>query len=375
VRLLSEPLGFDPKNLLTMQIQLSTQHYSGAQAVNFYQQTLDRVRAVPGVKSAGAVDFLMFSGWADDLAFDIAGRTPPPNEEFRSRYEVIDSQYLRAAGIPIVSGRDFGPEDGPTGAGVALIDRALAKRYWPNENPVGKQIRIHIVAASAPWQAQKRDSWLTIVGVAGDVHDWNWGAAALPTLYLPMQQNPSWFMSLVIRENGSAASLLPAVRHIVSSLDANQPVTAVITMRQMVSDSLAQRRLNMLLLAVFAGVAVLLAAIGIYGLMAYAVAQRTHEIGVRMALGAEPGDVLRMIVVEAMGLTGIGLLIGLVTSVLLTHYLQNELFGVQLYRIRALDPVTFIGVPVLIAVIAAAASYFPARRATAVDPLVALRYE
>ncbi len=374
-RLLSQDLGFRPANLLTMQIQLPVDHYSGTAAANFFQQVLERTRALPGVKSASAVNFLMFSGWTDNFAFDIAGRTPPPNEEFTSRYEVVDWQYLRTVGIPVISGRDFGPQDGPNGAGVALINRTLAGRYWPNQDPVGKQIRIHIISTRAPWQAQKRDSWLTIIGVTGDIHDWYWGADSLPTVYLPMQQDPSWFMSLVIRGNGSDGSILPAVRHIVTSLDANQPVTNVATMDHLVSSSLARRKLNMALLAIFAAIAALLAAIGIYGVMAYAVSQRTHEIGVRMALGAEPGNVLRMIFVEAMRLTILGLAIGLAAAILVAHYMQSRLYGLQLYGIRALDPLTFVAVTVLIIVVAALVSYFPARRATAVDPLVALRYE
>lgn len=376
VRLMSQNLGFNPSNLLTMQIWLPEQHYNGTQAVNFYQQTLDRVRALPGVKSASAVDFLMFTGWSANVNFDIAGRTPPSSgEQFTSRYRVIDWQYLRTTGIPVVSGRDFGPQDGPTAPGVALINEALAHRYWGDENPIGKQIRIHVIAARAPWESQERDSWLTIVGVTGDVHEWNWGVDTIPGIYLPLEQDPSWLMSLVIRENGRAPQILDAVRHIVSSLDANQPVTNVRLMDDMLDDALAQRRLNMLLLAVFATVAVLLAAVGIYGVMAYGVSQRIHEIGVRMALGAEPRDVLRMIVGEAMRLAAIGMGFGLLSSFLLVHYLQSRLYGIQLYGIHALDPVTFIGVPALIAAVAALASYFPARRATAVDPLIALRYE
>ena len=376
VRLLSQNLGFNPANLLTMRIQLPVDHYSGTQAVNFYQQVLDRVRAIPGVRSASAVNFLAFSGWADVFAFDIAGRTPPSaKDEFTSRYEVVDWQYLRDMGIPVLSGRDFGPQDGPDSAGVALINRALAQRYWPKEDPVGKQIRIHIIPTRASWQAQKRESWLTIVGVVGDVRDWYWGVDALPKIYLPMQQDPSWFMSLVIRQSGSGQQILPAARLIVSSLDANQPVTSVHTMDDLLSDALAQRRLNMVLLAIFATVAVALAAIGIYGVMAYAVSQRTHEIGVRLALGAEPRDILRMIVGEGMRLAGIGMIIGLLSSILLAYYLRGELYGIQLYGIRTLDPLTFVAVPVLIAAVAILASYVPARRATTVDPLVALRYE
>jgi putative ABC transport system permease protein len=376
VRLISQNLGFNPANLLTMQIWLPAKHYNGTQAVNFYQQALDRVRVLPGVKSASAVDFLMFTGWSDNVNFDIAGRLPPSSgEQFTSRYRVIDWQYLRTMGIPVVSGRDFGPADGPNGAGVALIDEALAHRYWGAENPVGKQIRIHVIAARGPWQSQERDSWLTIVGVAGNIHEWDWGVEEVPTIYLPLEQDPSWLMSLVIRESGGVGQMVPAVRHIVSSLDANQAVTNVHLMDDMLNDALAERRLNMVLLAAFASVAVLLAAIGIYGVMAYGVSQRTHEIGVRMALGAERGDVLKMVVAEAMRLAGIGMIIGLLSSIAVAKYLHGQLYGVQVYGIRALDPVTFITVPALVAVVAALASYFPARRATTVDPLIALRHE
>ena len=376
MRLMSQNLGFDPSNLLTMQIWLPAQHYNGTQAVNFYRQTLDRVRALPGVNSASAVDFMMFTGWSDNLNFDIAGRAPrSPEEPFTSRYRVIDRQYLHTMAIPVVSGRDFGPEDGPGAPGVALINQALARHYWGNDNPVGKQIRIHVIAARAPWQSQERDSWLTIVGVTGDVHEWDWGVDEIPCIYLPLEQDPSWLMSLVIRQNGGAEQILAAVRHIVSSLDANQPVTNVRFMQDMLEDVLAQRRLNMFLLAIFATVAMLLAAIGIYGVMAYGVSQRTHEIGVRMALGAEPGDVLKMIVGEAMRLAAIGMAIGLLLSILLVRFLHARLHDTQLYGIRAFDPVTFLGVPVLIAGVAVLASYFPARRATSVDPLIALRYE
>ncbi|HTU33767.1 MAG TPA: ABC transporter permease [Candidatus Acidoferrum sp.] len=376
VRLLSQNLGFDSHDLLTMQVWLPSTHYNGAQAVNFYQQALAQVRALPGVKAASAIDFLSFTGWTDSVEFDIAGRAPASSsEQFAARYRVIDFQYLHVMGIPVISGRDFNAADGSNGAGVALIDQAFANRYWHGQNPVGEQIRIHVAAARAPWQSQERDSWLTIVGVTGNIREWDWGVESVPTIYLPMGQDPSWLMSLVVRESGRSAQILPAVRHIVSSLDANQPVTNVRMMDDMLDDALAQRRLNMLLLGVFAAVAALLAAIGIYGVVAYGVSQRTHEIGVRMALGAEPRDVLRMIVIEGMRLTCLGVVVGLAAAIVVAHYLQNRLYGMQLYGIHALDPITFIGVTALIVVVAALASYFPARRATTVDPLIALRYE
>jgi putative ABC transport system permease protein len=377
VRLVSENLGFNPSNLMTMQVWLPADHYEApAQTTNFFDQVLSRVRALPGVTRASAVDFLIFTGWTDYLDFDIAGRTPrSAGDQFTARYRVVDWQYARTMGIRVVSGRDFNQSDGPTGAGVAMIDEQLARLYWSNENPVGQRIRIHVVTTRAPWQAQERDGWLTIIGVLGNVHEWDWGTERIATIFLPLEQDPSRLMSLVIRVDGNPSSILPAVRHVVSSLDSNQPVTRVDMMESLISDSLAQRRLNMILLAVFATVALVLAAVGIYGVMAYAVSQRIHEIGIRMALGAEPADVLRMIVAEAMRLAALGLFIGLGASIALALDFRAWLFGAQIYGIHSIDPVTFIGVPCLIASVAAIASYVPARRATRVDPLVALRYE
>lgn len=377
IRLMSQNLGFNPTNLLTMQVWLPGDHYpQSGQVTNFFQQTLDRVRALPGVQAASGVDFLMFTGWSDYVDFDIAGRPQRVSgDQFTSRYRVVDWQYLRTMGIRVLSGRDFAASDAPNSSGVALIDKALAERYWPNEDPVGKQIRLHVVSQRAPWQALQRDGWITIVGVADNIQEWDWGVDAIPTIYLPLEQDPSWLMSIVIRENGNSQPIVAAVRRIVSSLDSNQPVASVHMMNEMLADALADRRLNMVLLAIFAAVAVALAAVGIYGVMAYGVSQRTHEIGIRMALGAEPRDVLRMIVREGMMLTGIGMLIGLVAAVMAARYLHGHFYGAELYGIRAIDPITFIGVPLLIAAVAVLACYLPARRATTVDPLTALRYE
>ncbi len=372
VRLMSEDLGFNPSNLLTMQIWLPDTHYSKpVQVINFYDEVLRQVESIPGVKSVGAVNFLPYTHWSDFVDFDIRGRTTPaPGDEFTCRYRVIDSRYLRTMGMRMVSGRDLALSDGPDAPGVAWVNEALVRRYWPNEDPVGKQIRIRPQAVRSPWQAQPRDSWLTIAGVMADIREWDWGIDRLPTLYLPYQQAPSRLMSIIIRGNGDSAQITSAVRHIVTGLDSNQPVTAVRMMDGLLSEALAQRRISALLLAVFASVAMILAAVGIYGVMAYGVAQRTHEIGIRMALGAEARDVERMIVGDAMRLAIIGLGIGLVSSAILVRYLQNQLYG-----IHASDPVTFAVVSFVIAAVAAMSAYFPARRATRVDPLVALRYE
>lgn len=372
VLMMSEPLGFDPENLLTMQIFLPESHYpQPANLQNFYQAVVDRTAVLPGVKSASAVNYLPLTGWSGFCDFDIAGRAMPPSgERFTAQYRTADWRYLHTMGIPIEQGRDFASSDGPDSQAVALINEALAHRYWPNEDPVGQQIRLIFPAQLRPWDAIPHQGPVTIVGVVGDTRDWAWSEPKIAQLYLPDTQNPSRVMHLVVRSAGDPTQLTSAVRHAVESVDPNQPVTDVKTMDDYLSVVLAQRRLNMTLLAFFAVVSALLAAIGIYGVMGYAVTQRSHEIGIRMALGAEPHDVLRMIVGDGMKLTGVGLSLGLFGSLLVMKYLESQLYG-----IKARDPLTFVGVAAGLALVALAACYFPARRATKVDPLVALRYE
>jgi putative ABC transport system permease protein len=372
VLMMSEPLGFEPENLLTMQIFLPESHYpQPANLQNFYQAVVDRAAALPGVKSATAVNFLPLTGWSGFCDFDIAGRAMPPSgEHFTAQYRTADWRYFNTMEIPIEQGRDFASSDGPDSQAVALINEALAHRYWPNEDPVGQQIRLIFPSQLRPWDAIPHQGPVTIVGVVGDTRDWAWSEPKIAQLYLPDTQNPSRVMHLVVRSMGDPTQLTSAVRHAVESVDPNQPVTDVKTMDDYLSVVLAQRRLNMTLLAFFAVVSALLAAIGIYGVMGYAVTQRSHEIGIRMALGAEPGDVLRMIVGDGMKLTGMGLSLGLLGSVLVMKYLESQLYG-----IKARDPLTFAGVAAGLGLVALAACYFPARRATKVDPLVALRYE
>jgi putative ABC transport system permease protein len=370
--MMSEDLGIEPDHVLTAQVWLPEAHYpAGPPVMNFYQQVIDHVGALPGVKSASAVNFLPLSGWGDYVNFDIAGRPiAPADKPNTAQYRVADWRYLSAMGIHMKSGRDFVASDGPDAGGVVILNEALARRYWPDQNPIGMQIRLKFPPTKTPWQPVARDSLLTIVGVVGDVREWEWGEARVGQVYLPYAQNPSRIMRLVVRTIGDPAAIAPAVRHAVASVDPSQPITEIHTMDQLLSQAVSQRRLNMLLLAVFAAIATILAAIGIYGVMAYGVTQRFHEIGVRMALGAEPSDVLKMVVSDGMKLAVIGLLIGIVGAALLSRYLESQLYG-----IKTTDPFTYVGVALGLAAVAAAACYFPARRATKVDPISALRHD
>jgi len=370
--LMSEDLGIDPDNVLTAQVWLPESHYpAGPPVMNFYQQAIDRIAALPGVKSASAVNFLPLSGWGDFCNFDIAGRAiAPADKPNTAQYRVADLRYLHTMGINVKSGRDFAASDGPDAQGVVIINEALAHRYWQDQNPIGQQIRLKFPPTKTPWRPVARDSMLTVIGVVADVREWEWGDEKVGQVYLPYAQNPSRIMRLVVRTTGDPSAIAPAVRHAVESVDPSQPITEIRTMDQLLSQAVSQRRLNMLLLAVFAAIATVLAAIGIYGVMAYGVTQRFHEIGVRMALGAEPSDVLKMVVTDGMKLAVIGLLLGIVGAALLSRYLESELYG-----IKTTDPYTYAGVALGLAAVAVAACYFPARRATRVDPISALRHD
>ena len=370
--MMSENLGFNTSNLLTMQIFLSPAQYASSPSVaNFYDDVLNKTAALPGVESASAVNFLPLTGWNVFCNFEIEGHPiAESDEQPTTQYRVADWRYLQTMGIAVKEGRGFTAADGPDAQGVAVINETLAHRYWPGQDPVGQQIKLIFPSTRQPWDAEPRASWLTIVGIAGDARDWAWGEAKAGQMYLPLAQDPSRIMHLTVRSKGDPNPLTSAIRKVVETVDPNQPVTDVRSMDGYLEISVAQRRLNMSLLAFFAIVAGVLAAIGIYGVMGYAVEQRSHEIGIRMALGARPDDVVKMIVRDGMKLALLGLGIGLAGSLVAMKYLESQLYG-----IKARDPLTFIGVGTALGLVALAACYIPARRATKVDPLSALRYQ
>ncbi len=375
--LLSTDLGFNPKNLLSMQVWLPDSRYSSdVQIRSFFQQVIERMDALPGVRSASAIDFLPLTNWTDFTNFDISGRpSPPPRQEFVAHYRTIDPDYFRTMEIPLAHGRVFSVADDSQAPGVAIINETLANEYWPNQDPVGSRIRLHVQQSKAvPWRPSVADSWLTIVGIVNDVNDLalskSIGTPKVAVVYLPYLQDSSRIMRIVLRTSGPPEALVGATKNAIESVDKEQPVTDVQSMEETLSASISSQALNTTLISFFAALALLLAAIGVYGVISYGVQQRTHEIGVRMALGAQPGDVVRLIVRQGMRLALIGILFGLAGGYAATRLLVNFMFG-----IKSLDPVAAMMAIAILLLVALVACYIPARRATRINPMQALRYE
>jgi len=362
IRILNVAPGFEQRSLLTMMVPaVGTKYQQDESVVAFYQSVLDRVKTLPGVEAAGIVSNLPFGGNGDRVGFHIEEKplANPAEAPSAERYG-ISPEYLRAMGIPVLRGRSFSDEDTAGKPLVVLIGATLAKRYWPNEDPIGKRVRLG--DSTGPLR--------TIVGIVGDVDHQGLDAPPDIQVYTPQAQFTDSFMQLVVRTKVDPASLTAAVRNEIRAVDADIPVYQIATMRQLVSSSVAQRRFTLVLIAAFAAIALLMSAIGIYGVMSYAVSQRTQEIGIRVALGAQTRDVLKLVLNRGMALAGAGVAVGLAGAFALTRLMEGMLFG-----IRATDPLTFAGVALLLILVALLACYIPARRATRVDPMVALRYE
>jgi predicted permease len=369
--------GFNAQNILTFQMSLPESKYTTReQASLVYHQILQRLDALPGVDSAAIVTNLPLEV-GPDLPFDIEGRTPPqPNEPSGdNQYRFIAPNYFRVMGIALRRGRFFNEGDTGTSHGVVIINEAMAHTYWPNEDPIGQRITIGKGMGPQWSDSAPRE----IVGVVGNVKEIALDAPAPEIMYVPYTQVPSPIVALTIRQMPvrwvvrtlrEPLSLSPAAQREVLAVDRTQPIAMVRSMEQVLSDSMAVRRLVMLLLGTFSGVAVVLAAIGIYGVIAYSVVQRGYEIGIRMALGARAWDVLRLALLQGITLALAGIGIGLVAAFALTRVMSS-----LLYEIRSTDPMTFLVVSLGLMAVALFAVYIPARRATRVDPLVALRHQ
>ena len=356
--------GFKPNGVLTLRVALPDAIYSKPEQVRgFYADLLNRVQALPGVQSAGAVNALPLSGEGGSGTLTVDSQAVPlENTTPETDQRVVAADYFKAMGISLVRGRYFDARDADGAPLVAIVDESLAQTYWPNQDPIGKRVHPSGLRSKAPWR--------TVVGVVRHVHNRTLEARSRVEVYWPENQEPASGMTLAIKTTGNPTSLLPTVEREVAAIDPTLPVYHVRTMAEVMGDSLERRRLAMMLLAVFAGLALVLAAIGIYGVMSYAVAQRRVEIGLRMALGADRGQVMRMMVRSGMGTILVGLAVGLVLALGLTRLMKGMLFDVP-----AWDPLALGGAALVLMVAALAAIVIPARRAMKVNPMAALRYE
>jgi putative ABC transport system permease protein len=354
--------GFDPHHLLTLRISVSGNEYSKPEKqAAFFEQLLDRMRALPAIQSADAGSGLPLLGWGSLRGTDVEGQPEaPPGLRPDVPWDAVGPGYFRTLRIPLLAGRAFSEQDRQGAPQVAIVNQAFARQFFLDQNVIGKHVRAG--ARTGPWRE--------IIGIVGNVKQLGLDHPELPETYVPYLQEPTSDMDVVLRAAGDPLSSAAAVNAAVRAVDANQPVYDVATMDQRLSESIAPQRFNALLVGMFALLALGLGAIGIYGVLAYSVAQRTHEIGVRVALGARREDVLVLVVGEGMRLVALGMGIGLPGALALTRLLRSLLFGV-----KPSDPVTLLAVSVGLALVAALACYLPARRATKIDPMVTLRCE
>jgi putative ABC transport system permease protein len=362
LRLLNVAPGFDPHNLLTLKVDLpSARHSKDPEVIAFFADVLQRIEALPGVESASACSSLPFTGIGSGTSFTIQGRPASPENELSTDVRVIEPDYFRTMRIPLRQGRLFTRQEDARESHVVIVSEALVQKYFPNQNSLGKQITIDMKDQNVPSE---------IVGVVGDVRHHGLDSTPRPTIYWPHPELVYNSMMLVVRSKAAPIPLTRSIRAIVQSLDPDLPISDVRTMEQWMSDNVGQARFNTLLLGIFSALALLLTVIGIYGVMSAAVTERTHEIGVRMALGATPRDIWRHTLAAGAIITLVGLSTGLAASLILTRLLSS-----LLYDVKPRDPVTFAVVTAVLASVALLACYVPARRAMRVDPMVALRYE
>ncbi|HEX5076687.1 MAG TPA: ABC transporter permease [Gemmatimonadaceae bacterium] len=361
VKLHHVDLGFDTSNLLTMEFRLPAAKYSEPRQISdFFTRAIAEIRALPGVRSAALVRAVPLSGNSDARAYAVAGAADPEKGQAPIlQLNTVSPGYFRTIGLALVAGRDVNEHDDADAPPVVVVNETFARREWPNASALGRRIRF-----------VDSDRWLTVIGVARDAKHFGPADQPTPQAYIPYMQMPQIFTSVVVRANRDALALGPLVREAIWRVDRDQPVWKIRTMDSLVANTLGSKRVLLSLVGAFASVALLLAGVGIFGVMSFAVAQRTHEVGVRMALGASGGEVLRLIVGQGLRLTLVALLLGLAAAAGATRLMASQLFGVT-----PSDPVTFAAVPVVLCAVAALACYLPARRASRLDPLTALRRE
>jgi putative ABC transport system permease protein len=361
------PLGFDPRGLLTLRvIPRSTQYSEPWQRSSFYQQALRKIQGISGVKSAGAVSFLPLTFYQPSKGFSVEGQLPLASGELpMAAYDVVSPGYFETMGVPVLKGRDLSWRDDLQTLPVIVINEAMAQTYWPNQDPVGKRLK-----EGRPDEAMP---WLTVVGVVGNFREFDVASRPRPTMFFPISQaanGTGWLRDWLVRTEGNPLAAASGVREAIWSLNSEMPISRVQTMEQVRSGSLAQQQFALLLLGLFAGLALVLAGVGLYGVTAYATAQRTREIGIRMALGAQRGDVMRLVLSRGAGIGLAGIGIGMAAALVLTR-----LMGTLLYGVSATDPLAFAAVAVLLAMVTLTACYIPARRAMRTDPMIAVRCE
>jgi predicted permease len=357
--------GFNPKNVLTMELTMTNDRYRQDQTavLSTYKQIMDQLARLPGVQSVGAITSLPLSQMFAWGPITVEGRIPPPGENFiNADIRVTAGHYFEAMQIPLLAGRFFNESDTKTSLPVGIVDEYMAKELWPSQSALGKRLHNGGITDKEPW--------ITVVGVVGRIKQYTLDSDSRIAIYYPQAQFVTREMNVVVRSSGDPAALYSAARQEIQSVDRDLPIFHVVTMEQRVQESLARRRFAMLLLSLFAGLAVALAMIGIYGVISYVVNQGTREIGIRLALGATPRAILRLVIGRGMALAIPGVLIGVLGSLAFTRMMRGLLFGVS-----PIDPLTFVAIPLLLVLVALLASYIPARRATLVDPTVSLHSE
>jgi putative ABC transport system permease protein len=368
--------GFTPSTVLAMDVALSRGKYRDPERIAaYYNEAVDRLAALPQTIAAGAVEFLPMSGLDGSTGFYIEGRPAPARaDEQQTHYRSVSDTYFHAMGIAMASGRAFTSRDDAGAPRVAIVNEAMARRFWPGENPLGKRVALDLEAMrffpDRPPTVDIPAAMREIVGVVKNIRHGSLESSPVPELYVPYLQRPVTDMTLVVRSSADPAMLAAAAREAVGTIDVDQPIRRVDTLEGLLAAATAQPRAHLILLSAFASIALLLAVVGIYGLLVYVVVQRRRELGIRVALGAQPGQIHRMILRLGLTLVGVGLAFGIPAAIALGRLLRGLLFGVE-----GVDPLTMVSAVVMMVIVSTAAISLPARRATEVDPIAILRAE